>query len=82
MACDVSGAVACRLVLTMTRTELLRLLALAATLVCSLAGGEDEYDSDRRKVYHNHFAVVIPGGVKTADEVATKYGFNNLGKVS
>ena len=34
------------------------------------------------KVYHNQFAVLIPKGPKTADQVAAAHGFVNLGQVS
>ena len=66
----------------MTRTELLCLVALSATVWCSLGTAEHDHDSYKEKVYHNHFAVVIPGSKETANEVASKYGFNNIGQVS
>lgn len=33
------------------------------------------------RVYTNHWAVRIPGGPVDADELASKYGFTNLGQV-
>lgn len=66
----------------MTRTELLCLVAVAASVVCTLAGAQQDHDDAEAKVYHNQFAVVIPGGGETADRIASEYGFNNLGQVS
>ncbi|XP_045130574.1 neuroendocrine convertase 1-like isoform X2 [Portunus trituberculatus] len=65
----------------MTRTELLCLVAIWATIWCSPAIAEHDHDSSKRIVYHNQFAVVIPAGKETANEVASKYGFNNLGQI-
>ncbi|XP_063859922.1 neuroendocrine convertase 1-like isoform X2 [Scylla paramamosain] len=65
----------------MTRTELLCLVAIWATVWCSPARAEHDHDGSKRSVYHNQFAVVIPAGKETANEVAAKYGFNNLGQI-
>lgn len=66
----------------MTRTELFSLVAIVATTLCSHGGAEQDYESSKSKVYHNQFAVHIPDGAKAADEIASKYGFTNLGQVS
>lgn len=49
--------------------------------------GFDRLLSDSRKskqptIYQNEFAVYIPSGNGTADHVADKYGFSNMGQVS
>lgn len=36
----------------------------------------------RSPIYQNEFAVYIPSGAETADAVASKYGFSNMGQVS
>ncbi|XP_069939490.1 furin-like protease 2 isoform X1 [Cherax quadricarinatus] len=65
----------------MTRTELFNLVALVATLLLSLGRAEQDYESSNSKVYHNQFAVHIPDGVQAADEIASKYGFTNIGQI-
>lgn len=66
----------------MTRTESLRFVALVAAVVCSFGRAEQDNGSANGKVYHNQFAVHIPDGSGAADEVASRYGFTNVGQVS
>lgn len=66
----------------MTRTELLCLVAVAASVACALAGAHQDHDVAGPRVYHNQFAVEVPEGVETADRIASEYGFNNLGQAS
>ncbi|XP_071529775.1 furin-like protease 2 isoform X2 [Panulirus ornatus] len=65
----------------MTRTELFSLVAIVATTVWSYGGAEHDYESSKSKVYHNQFAVHITDGAKAADDIASKYGFTNLGQI-
>lgn len=45
-----------------------------------------EYSNNRKlkrsTIYQNEFAVYIPSGVDTADSIAAKHGFSNMGQVS
>lgn len=66
----------------MTRTESLSVVALLTAIVWSNVGAIEDSDSSRGAVYHNQFAVHIPDGALTADEISAKYGFTNLGQVS
>lgn len=36
----------------------------------------------RDPIYQNEFAVYVPGGTNTADRIAYKHGFDNMGQVS
>lgn len=66
----------------MTRTESLSVVALLTAIVWSNVGAVEGPDSSRGAVYHNQFAVHIPDGALTADEISEKHGFTNLGQVS
>lgn len=33
------------------------------------------------QIYHNQFAVLVPKGKETADQVASAHGFTNLGQI-
>jgi hypothetical protein len=37
--------------------------------------------SDQSRIYHNQFAVLIPKGPETADQLAAAHGFTNLGQI-
>lgn len=57
-------------------------VALLTAIVWSNVGAIEGSDSSRGAVYHNQFAVHIPDGALTANEISAKYGFANLGQVS
>ena len=38
-------------------------------------------DEDADRIYHNQFAVLVPKGQDTADQVASAHGFVNLGQI-
>ena len=38
-------------------------------------------DEDADRIYHNQFAVLVPKGHDTADQVAAVHGFVNLGQI-
>ena len=65
----------------MTRTLVL-FVCLVMGIVHSLGSEKGDFDIDSaNSVFHNQFAVHIPEGRKTADEISSKYGFVNLGQV-
>uniref|UniRef100_A0A8C1Z8Y1 Proprotein convertase subtilisin/kexin type 6 n=1 Tax=Cyprinus carpio TaxID=7962 RepID=A0A8C1Z8Y1_CYPCA len=57
-------------------------LPVRCEAACQLKGNDlhDIYTSLSR-VYTNHWAVRIPGGPSEADNLASKYGFTNLGQI-
>ena len=39
------------------------------------------HDPPKQVIFHNQFAVHIPGGTEAANKIAHKYGFTNTGQV-
>lgn len=52
-------------------------------VVCTLlAGARSEPGPRAVPIYSNQFAVYVPSGAETADEIAQEHGFDNHGQVS
>ncbi|XP_064106409.1 furin-like protease 2 isoform X1 [Macrobrachium nipponense] len=67
----------------MTRTNLLKFVALLATLISTIGASEDREtrSTNPGDVFHNQFAVHIPEGANAAQEIASTHGFSNLGQI-
>ncbi|KYM92413.1 hypothetical protein ALC53_00868 [Atta colombica] len=54
-------------------------------VVCTLLAGARSEPRPRSRpvpIYSNQFAVYVPSGSETADEIAQEHGFDNHGQVS
>ncbi|XP_011058591.1 PREDICTED: uncharacterized protein LOC105148502 isoform X2 [Acromyrmex echinatior] len=54
-------------------------------IVCTLLAGARSEPRPRSRpvsIYSNQFAVYVPSGSETADEIAQEHGFDNHGQVS
>ena len=57
-------------------------LTCVVLVLCNESNLKNQINDDNKDlIYHNQFAVHIPGGIEAANEIASKYGFNNIGQV-
>uniref|UniRef100_A0AAR2KQ17 P/Homo B domain-containing protein n=1 Tax=Pygocentrus nattereri TaxID=42514 RepID=A0AAR2KQ17_PYGNA len=55
--------------------------ALRAAWLCVLALGFFAFAPCKARIYTNHWAVRITGGAELADQIASRYGYRNLGQI-